>query len=313
MVMNGENAGSADGTGTGTGSGAGAGSGAGSGNGLGGGFVDGGAPGRQTPGPAASGRTVSDPAAPGRPASARTVSARTVAAHAVSARAREGSSAPVGLRERKKQLTYQAVSDAAIALFLERGFDKVSVAEVAAAADISKPTLFRYFPAKEDLVLHRFADHEDESARVVAARPAGESPLDALHRHFLDGLDRRDPVTGLCDAPEVLAFMRLLYGTPALVARMYAYQGRSEAALADALGGGLPERLAAGQIVAVLRILALDNWRRIDAGESADEVRVGAARAADAAFAQLRTGLEAPSQTDPEATSQTDPEATPNG
>ncbi|MEU6503044.1 MULTISPECIES: TetR family transcriptional regulator [Streptomyces] len=217
------------------------------------------------------------------------------------------------MRERKKQLTYQAVSDAAIALFLERGFDKVSVAEVAAAADISKPTLFRYFPAKEDLVLHRFADHEDESARVVAARPAGESPLDALHRHFLDGLDRRDPVTGLCDAPEVLAFMRLLYGTPALVARMYAYQGRSEAALADALGGGLPERLAAGQIVAVLRILALDNWRRIDAGESADEVRVGAARAADAAFAQLRTGLEAPSRTDPEATSQTDPEATPNG
>ncbi len=307
MVMNGENAGSADGTGTGTGSGAGAGPGAGSGNGLGDGFVDGGAPGRQTSGPAASGRTVSDPAAPGRPASARTVSARTVAARAVSARAvsaraREGSSAPVGLRERKKQLTYQAVSDAAIALFLERGFDKVSVAEVAAAADISKPTLFRYFPAKEDLVLHRFADHEDESARVVAARPAGESPLDALHRHFLDGLDRRDPVTGLCDAPEVLAFMRLLYGTPALVARMYAYQGRSEAALADALGGGLPARLAAGQIVAVLRILALDNWRRIDAGESADAVRVGAARAADAAFAQLRTGLEAAARTDPDAT-----------
>ncbi|MFJ9399015.1 TetR family transcriptional regulator [Streptomyces californicus] len=205
------------------------------------------------------------------------------------------------MRERKKQLTYQAVSDAAIALFLERGFDKVSVAEVAAAADISKPTLFRYFPAKEDLVLHRFADHEDESARVVAARPAGESPLDALHRHFLDGLDRRDPVTGLCDAPEVLAFMRLLYGTPALVARMYAYQGRSEATLADALGGGLPERLAAGQIVAVLRILALDNWRRIDAGESADAVRVGAARAADAAFAQLRTGLDAAARTDPDA------------
>ncbi len=307
MVMNGENAGSADGTGTGAGSGAGAGPGAGSGNGLGDGFVDGGAPGRQTPGPAASGRTVSDPAAPGRPASVRTVSARAVAARAVSARAvsaraREGSSAPVGLRERKKQLTYQAVSDAAIALFLERGFDKVSVAEVAAAADISKPTLFRYFPAKEDLVLHRFADHEDESARVVAARPAGESPLDALHRHFLDGLDRRDPVTGLCDAPEVLAFMRLLYGTPALVARMYAYQGRSEAALADALGGGLPARLAAGQIVAVLRILALDNWRRIDAGESADAVRVGAARAADAAFAQLRTGLDAAARTDPDAT-----------
>ncbi|WP_406143595.1 TetR family transcriptional regulator [Streptomyces anulatus] len=205
-----------------------------------------------------------------------------------------------GLRERKKRLTYQAVSDAAIAMFLERGFDKVSVAEVAAAADISKPTLFRYFPAKEDLVLHRFADHEDESARVVAERPPGEGPLDALRRHFLDGLDRRDPVTGLCDVPEVLKFHRLLYGTPSLVARMYAYQGRSEAALARALGDGLPERLAAGQIIAVLRILALENWRRIDAGESADQVHASAVRAAEQAFVQLRTGLEPESESEPE-------------
>ncbi|MGW6715705.1 TetR family transcriptional regulator [Streptomyces globisporus] len=204
--------------------------------------------------------------------------------------------APVGLRERKKRLTYQAVSDAAIRMFLERGFDKVSVAEVAAAADISKPTLFRYFPAKEDLVLHRFADHEDEAARVVTARAPDETPLDALRRHFLDGLDRRDPVTGLCDAPQVLAFLRLLYGTPSLVARLHAYQGRSEAALARALGGALSGRLAAGQIIAVLRILALENWRRIDAGESADRVYAGAVQAAEEAFVQLRTGLEPPSQ-----------------
>lgn len=200
--------------------------------------------------------------------------------------------APVGLRERKKRLTYQAVSDAAITMFLERGFDKVSVAEVAAAADISKPTLFRYFPAKEDLVLHRFADHEDEAARVVTGRAPDETPLYALRRHFLDGLDRRDPVTGLCDAPQVLAFLRLLYGTPSLVARLHAYQGRSEAALARALGGGLSDRLAAGQIIAVLRILALENWRRIDAGESADRIYAGAVQAAEEAFVQLRTGLE---------------------
>ncbi|MET9583701.1 TetR family transcriptional regulator [Streptomyces sp. NPDC006539] len=200
--------------------------------------------------------------------------------------------APISLRERKKQLTYQAVSDAAIAMFLERGFDKVSVAEVAAAADISKPTLFRYFPAKEDLALHRFADHEDEAARVVAARGQDESPLDALRRHFLDGLERRDPVTGLCDHPQVLAFHRMLYGTPSLVARMYGYQGRSEAALARALGDAVPDRLAAGQIIAVQRILALENWRRIDAGESADEVYEDAVRAAELGFVQLRSGLE---------------------
>lgn len=200
--------------------------------------------------------------------------------------------APSGLRERKKRLTYQAVSDAAIAMFLERGFDKVSVAEVAAAADISKPTLFRYFPAKEDLVLHRFADHEDEAARVVSGRAPGETPLAALRRHFLDGLDRRDPVTGLCDHPAVLAFHRLLYGTPSLVARLHGYQGRSEKALARALGNGVPARLAAGQIVAVLRILAEENWRRIDAGESAGQVYGSAVASAELAFVQLRTGLE---------------------
>ncbi|MDW8810526.1 TetR family transcriptional regulator, partial [Streptomyces scabiei] len=80
-----------------------------------------------------------------------------------------------GLRERKKRRMYERVSEIAIRLFLEKGFDAVSVAEVAAAAEISKPTLFRYFPAKEDLVLHRIADHEDETARVVAGRAEGES------------------------------------------------------------------------------------------------------------------------------------------
>ncbi|MFE6162908.1 TetR/AcrR family transcriptional regulator [Streptomyces sp. NPDC056486] len=196
---------------------------------------------------------------------------------------------------------YQAVSDAAIALFLEKGFEKVPVAEVAAAADISKPTLFRYFPTKEDLVLHRFADHLDEAARVVAARPAKRSPLDALQRHFLDGLERQDPVTGLCDNVHVLAFHRLLYGTPSLVARLYGYQERSEKALGDALSGtrgdGAPDgdalaaRLAAGQIIAVQRILALENWRRIDAGETAEAVWPDAVVAANRAFGQLRSGL----------------------
>ncbi|MGW6455060.1 TetR family transcriptional regulator [Streptomyces sp. NPDC055078] len=203
-----------------------------------------------------------------------------------------GSGGGSGLRARKKRRTYQAISDAAIALFLERGFDQVSVAEVAAAAEVSKPTLFRYFPAKEDLVLHRFADHEGEAARVVAARPQGLSPLDALYRHFLDGLERGDPVTGLSEEPQVLAFQRLIYETPSLVARLYAYQGRSEAALAEVLGGGVTGRLAAGQIVAVLRILAEENGRRIAAGGTAAMVRPGAAATARLAFDQLRDGLK---------------------
>ncbi|MGW7524733.1 TetR family transcriptional regulator [Streptomyces sp. NPDC054783] len=194
----------------------------------------------------------------------------------------------MGLRERKKQKMYQDVSDIAVRLFLERGFDAVSVAEVAATAGISKPTLFRYFPAKEDLVLHRIADHETEAARVVA----GEAdPVDALRRHFLAGLERRDPVTGLNDHPAVLAFHTLLYGTPALVARAHSHLERSEAALAEALGGGLDARLAAGQIIAVQRILAQENWRRVAAGERIEEVAPDAVRAAERAFRRLGEGL----------------------
>jgi AcrR family transcriptional regulator len=194
----------------------------------------------------------------------------------------------MGLRERKKRQMYQDVSDIAVRLFLERGFDAVSVAEVAAAAGISKPTLFRYFPAKEDLVLHRIADHETEAARVAAG---AADPVDALCRNFLAGLERRDPVTGLNDHPAVLAFHTLLYGTPSLVARAYAHVERSEAALAEALGGGLDGRLAAGQIIAVQRILAQDNWRRIAAGELVEEVAPDAVRAAERAFRRLAEGL----------------------
>ncbi|MEU0281527.1 MULTISPECIES: TetR family transcriptional regulator [unclassified Streptomyces] len=197
----------------------------------------------------------------------------------------------LGLRERKKRQRYREISDAAIGLFLAKGFDGVSVAEVAAAADISKPTLFRYFPAKEDLALHRFADHEDEAARVVAGRPDGVRPLDALRLHFLAGLGRRDPVTGLNDEDGVLAYHRLLYGTPSLVARLYAYQRRSEAALAGALGGGIVGALGSGQIIAVQRVLAEENWRRITTGESAGEVYPDAVAAAELAFGQLGSGL----------------------
>ncbi|MEU6743824.1 TetR family transcriptional regulator [Streptosporangium sandarakinum] len=140
-----------------------------------------------------------------------------------------------GLRHLKKQRTHEAVSAAAISLFLERGFDAVSVAEVAAAAEVSKPTLFKYFPTKEDLVLHRITDHRGESARVVRGRGPGTDPLTALHRHFLDGLARRDPVTGLNDDPEVLAYHRMIFSTPSLAARLMHHMTADEEALADAL------------------------------------------------------------------------------
>ena len=67
---------------------------------------------------------------------------------------------PPGLRERKKQRTRELIAARALELFSERGYHATTVADIAAAAEVSKPTLFRYFPTKEDLVLHRIAHHQ---------------------------------------------------------------------------------------------------------------------------------------------------------
>ena len=67
------------------------------------------------------------------------------------------------------------------------------MADIAAAAEISKPTLFKYFASKEELALHRIADHREEAATVVRQRDAGQGALTALHRHFRAGLDEVGP------------------------------------------------------------------------------------------------------------------------
>jgi AcrR family transcriptional regulator len=197
---------------------------------------------------------------------------------------------PTGLRARKKARTHNTIADAAISLFLAHGFDHVSIVDIAAAAEVSKPTLFRYFATKEDLVLHRFADHNGEAARVVRARPSGVSPLTALHRHFRAGLDRYEPVTGLNDHPEVVAFHRLVFTTPSLAGRLTQYMLDDEDALAGALGPGIEARLRAAQVLAVQRVLARTNWQKIANGRTAHDVHPEAVTDADQAFAQLESG-----------------------
>ncbi|MCW0212963.1 MAG: TetR/AcrR family transcriptional regulator [Pseudonocardia sp.] len=204
--------------------------------------------------------------------------------------------AATGLRERKKQRTREAIAEAAITMFLEHGFDQVSCAAVAARAEVSKPTLFKHFPTKEDLVMHVLADHEDELARTVRERPAGESPLAALRRHLLDGLAARDAITGLNDAPQVLALYRMMEASPTLSVRLLAFAARRADALAGALAEGagpgeLTSRVAAHQVTATLRVLADENVRRIAGGESSDEFHHDAVAAAERAFEMLRTGL----------------------
>ncbi len=190
-----------------------------------------------------------------------------------------------GLRARKKQQTHDALSQAAIALFLERGFDEVSVADIAAAADVSKPTLFKYFATKQDLVLHRIADHQHEAARVV--RSSSAPPIEALRDHFLTGLTQRDPVTGLNDHPDVLAYYDLVFSTPALATRVREFMDADEDALAEALGGDTDAEFTAAQVLSLQRVLSRRNWSAIAAGRSAAERYPDAVAEANAAFARL--------------------------
>lgn len=135
---------------------------------------------------------------------------------------------PAGRRERKKAQTRKALADAALELFLERGFDQVGVKEVADAADVSVTTLFKHFPSKEALLF----DQEDaiEAALVAAVRERapGQSIPDALREHVLAGVHQ------LRDGPDA-EFVRLTESTPAL--REYARRMwmRHETAVARAI------------------------------------------------------------------------------
>jgi AcrR family transcriptional regulator len=202
-----------------------------------------------------------------------------------------------GLRERKRQRTHRTISDTAIALFLEKGYDSVSIAEIADAAEVSRRTLFAYFPTKDDLVLHRIADHEDEAARVVRGRADGQPPVEALYEQRRQALVDRDPITGINDTPEIVAFYHLVLVTPALRSAMSRFVSRSQDALAAALRESTTEEhagtamIAAAQIVAVHLTLAEANHMRIAAGHSADDVESQALAELDQAYAMLRGGL----------------------
>ncbi|MFI9235402.1 TetR/AcrR family transcriptional regulator [Streptomyces sp. NPDC053079] len=112
-----------------------------------------------------------------------------------------------GRRERKKAQTRQALADAAVRLFTERGFDNVGVREVAEAADVSLSTLFKHFPSKEALVFDLDADVESALIAAVRDRAPGQSVLHALRDHMVrtrTAVRTDDPVFVLVESTPAL-------------------------------------------------------------------------------------------------------------
>lgn len=202
-----------------------------------------------------------------------------------------------GLRERKKRKTRAAILDAAYKLFSESGFDAVSVAELAAAAEISKPTLFAYFPTKEDLALSRFLVDETDLANVVRDRPSGTAALDAVKGDFVNRLAERDPLTGLDDSPEAVFFHDLLYRTPTVMARLSTYMIGREERLSQQLqstgefANEVTARLMATHVFGTQRVLADHNARQIRSGRTADELYPEAVAQATNAYDLIKEAL----------------------
>ncbi|WBL78376.1 TetR/AcrR family transcriptional regulator [Bradyrhizobium xenonodulans] len=133
-----------------------------------------------------------------------------------------------GLRQRKRQETRARLTRAAMALFLERGFEATTIDDIAVAADVSRRSFFHYFASKEDVVA---AWQEGAAAALVAeiiARPAGESMLTAAENAIAGAIKRIDPA-------EAAAMSRLKRDNPALQARDQLKYEKLERALAEGL------------------------------------------------------------------------------
>jgi AcrR family transcriptional regulator len=125
-----------------------------------------------------------------------------------------------GLRERKKQRTRQLIADTAWRLFAERGFDDVSVAQIAREAEVSEATVFNYFRTKEDLVYHRMEAFEQELLSALRDRAEGESIVQAFGRFALKPrgfLVSDDPTA----TEGMRAAARVITGSAALQARQH--------------------------------------------------------------------------------------------
>jgi AcrR family transcriptional regulator len=137
-----------------------------------------------------------------------------------------------GLRERKKRQTRELIRDTAVRLFMERGFDRVTVVEIAREADVSEATVFNYFATKEDLIYGQMEAFEHDLLDAVRNRPPGRSAL-AAYADFVFTIRGLMATEGGPD--QLAAWARLVTDSPALVSREHEVFAHHTAALARLL------------------------------------------------------------------------------
>ncbi|MFI6686870.1 TetR/AcrR family transcriptional regulator [Streptomyces sp. NPDC050485] len=182
-----------------------------------------------------------------------------------------------GRRERKKRETRQRISDLATGLFLERGFEAVTIAEIAEVADVSVNTVYNYFPTKEDLFLDRSKGIVDRLSRWVRGRDAGESAAEAVLRELRAEVEAVSPRVGLMAGYS--RFMAVVHESPALRARLWAVGQEVlenlDATLREEVGARPEEplpSLIAGQINWVHQTVMAAISREMMAGRDPGEV-----------------------------------------
>jgi AcrR family transcriptional regulator len=171
--------------------------------------------------------------------------------------------APVGLRELKKQRTYEELQRVALELFAARGFDHVTIEDICADAEVSKTTFYRYFESKEDAVLGNPQEKAEAFAAELNARPADEPMLTSVRLATMGMMNVFEH-----DRETSLATGRVIRATPSLIARNLEHQAVWEDTLAafvhsrlgDDDDAELRSRVVAAIIVATLRA-TVDYWR----------------------------------------------------
>ena len=208
-----------------------------------------------------------------------------------------GYTAGVGLRESKKLHTRQEIADRAMQLFAKRGFDHVTVAEVAEAANVSEKTVYNYFPTKEDLFFDEVPEREAALVAAVTGRRKGESVLKALHRLQTVECPR-------LSSPGFATFARIIEESTALKAKELEVMSHFVQVLTETLETELAlderdARLAAGLLVSVHRQLFRAARKQALAGKHGPAATRRLRADLDRAYHLLEHGLgelERPSQ-----------------